>query len=473
VQSGHFGWSSIAAEVAQLDRRYARTQVTKPVVEGEIGYERFGGTHLEDFQRTAFWLAMLNGAAGHTYGADGTHEAYGANMPLHRIRWSFRSWQEGMNLPGSTQVGLGANLLRRFEWWRFEPHPEWVTPRGTTLLEPRSANYGWDYQYSDVFDVPSLMGSDPAQFNDRLEADYPGGEWKARHGNFRRPYAAGIPGQVRILYLPNIELVRRVPPTVLGLEAGVSYQGYFWEPSMGMRVDLGRVARPAPGTLIRRDNLKKRWGSQWTQARREGEVFEILKSAIETDAQTTVQVRGESRAGLLLRYRDETHHVAAIYSAAEKALYLIEREGDREERKLGSTPVEILGQNITLRAEVRGTMGIASITDGSTTLTTPIVDLSDAHAGRVGLLLSVENTESQYADFELRRSPTLSSDEPMQSTLRDAWGQLRGELSSPGWEGFGRQQNILLDAYRPERLPSSGDWLLVLKADGARFRRNQ
>jgi hypothetical protein len=39
-----------------------------------------------------------------------------------------------MNLPGSYQVGINAKLLQQYPLWRFAPHPEWVTPRGTTLL---------------------------------------------------------------------------------------------------------------------------------------------------------------------------------------------------------------------------------------------------------------------------------------------------------------------------------------------------
>ena len=41
---------------------------------GAVGYETLGTMHSEGFRRAAFWLAMLNGAAGHTYGANGTWE---------------------------------------------------------------------------------------------------------------------------------------------------------------------------------------------------------------------------------------------------------------------------------------------------------------------------------------------------------------------------------------------------------------
>ena len=33
--------------------------------------------------------------------------------------------------PCSTQVGMAKKLLMRYEWWRLEPHPEWVEPHWT------------------------------------------------------------------------------------------------------------------------------------------------------------------------------------------------------------------------------------------------------------------------------------------------------------------------------------------------------
>jgi len=81
VQPAHFGWPSIGSEVMQLNQRYSQTDLTKPVVVGEIGYEQIFGTHYEDFQRTAFWLGMLNGAAGYTYGAAPTYELNNPRSP--------------------------------------------------------------------------------------------------------------------------------------------------------------------------------------------------------------------------------------------------------------------------------------------------------------------------------------------------------------------------------------------------------
>src|SRR5579859_2893822 len=101
-QPGHVGWPSIATEVAQLNKHYARTTVTKPLVVGEVDYEGFASAEV---QRAAFWLGMLNGAAGFTYGTISIAEAYTTDKPFHRIRSGLETWEEAMNYPGSHQVG--------------------------------------------------------------------------------------------------------------------------------------------------------------------------------------------------------------------------------------------------------------------------------------------------------------------------------------------------------------------------------
>ena len=166
-QPSHFGWASIAVEVAQLSAHYARTAVTKPLVVGEIGYERLGEIHLEDFQRMAFWLGMLNGAAGFSYGANGVWESYTADKPFQRWKWSLLTWEEGMNLPGSYQDGLNSKLLRQYEWWRFVPHQEWVNPHGT---RPNSVRR-WHKPFSSrsAGRVGRLGWAGPESARERLE----------------------------------------------------------------------------------------------------------------------------------------------------------------------------------------------------------------------------------------------------------------------------------------------------------------
>lgn len=230
-QAGHRGWPSIAAEIALLDKHYARTTVAKPLVVGEIGYEKTAGENNEDYQRAAFWLAMLNGAAGFTYGNISTAEAYSPNKPFQRELVSPYTWDEGMRFPGAAQIAQSANLLRKFTWWKIVPHPEWVKPHGTTLLEPNDKINGFNIDL-----IAALAKKEPP-----ADDDLPLGEWHDRHGDFRLPYAAGVPRLLRLIYLPYSRFRDYPTPIVQNLEAGVHYHAYYWEPTFGTRFDLGDV----------------------------------------------------------------------------------------------------------------------------------------------------------------------------------------------------------------------------------------
>ena len=465
-QSGHYGWSSIGIEVAQLNQHYSRTQITKPIVEGEIGYEKLGESHFEDFQRTAFWLSMLNGAAGHTYGANGTFEAYTGDKPLHRLQYSFLTWEEGMSLPGSYQIGLASKLLRQYQWWRFAPHPEWVTPRGTTLLEPHTQVVGFAFGSPDP---EPCVECEPGDRVAEIESSYVAAEWKERHGTFRLPYAGGIPREVRFIYVPAVGLKPLPAPTVLGLETGVRYHAYWWEPSFGTRIDLGAIERPRPAAVLFDGSSLRTRGSAW----KEDHSAAVLKGVKIANAVVRVDAESVTGAGLVLRFQDVDDHVAATYSARDQSLRLIERRGGIEHR-LSGCAVPTIGPRITLSAEVRDDQAVASVTDGEKTYTTSIVNLHDLSTGTVGFLRGSKGAEQLYRSFQLRASPTLVKDTALQRSLYDAKDRYRGELLGgstmidslrvPPWDDLGRVKHILLDAYRPDRLPTTGDWVLVLAA---------
>jgi hypothetical protein len=481
-QSGHYGWASIGVEVAQLDQHYSRTVVGKPIVEGEIGYEKLGETHFEDFQRAAFWLSMLNGAAGHTYGANGVWEAYTSDRPLHRKRWSFMNWEEGMNLPGSYQVGLGAKLLRQYPWWRMAPHPEWVTPRGTTLLEPHPQING--------FQFGTFKSCDDCEPGDRvaeLDANYVAAEWKAQNGTFRLPYAAGIPRELRFVYVPAVGLVPPVAPTVLALEPDVHYRAYWWEPSSGTRVDLGAVERPALGpTLVELPKIEARTSS-WKEhgsadtagfngaPSESNATFAILERISERNAVATVGATSSAQVGLILRFQDLDNYVAAIYSPEAKRLFVIERRKGVSSHPLGRTPVSKTGEHFKLSFEVRENNAAASLADGEHTYATPIVDLGGVSAGGAGLFEPGPGELQSYDHFLLRRGAALPESQSLQRSLYDEAGGFRGCISGPGmiigslkapsWDSLGHDNHRLLDAFRPDRLPTTGDWLLVLDTE--------
>jgi hypothetical protein len=105
-----------------------------------------------------------------------------------------------MHLPGSKQLGISKELLMRYEWWRFKPHPDWVDPHTAALDE--------DDRFFQGIPFP--------------------------------PCAAGIEGEVRFIYVP-----RRGPehsaPLIKGLENDVTYRAFYFNPVNGREYDLGIV----------------------------------------------------------------------------------------------------------------------------------------------------------------------------------------------------------------------------------------
>lgn len=469
-QCGHSNWRSIPTALERLHQYYSNGEFTKPIVIGEIGYEKLGGTNLEDFQRAVFWLVMLNGAAGHTYGANGTWAVYTPDKSLHRMQWSFMTWQEGMNFPGSYQLGIGARLLQQYPWWQFQPHREWVTPRG------------------DVFKGGHAPSFDPAL-----------GTSVTERGNFFLPYAAGIPEKVRFIYMPYFDFMYSVaaPPTVLGLEIGVRYKAFFWDPTLGIKFDLGTVERPSPGKAIREDDFTSSKSRLWVDHRGQSlrqsgklsansDLLTVIKGISEKNLVAAVDVLSDADAGLVLRYEDEDNFLSAMYSAKDKEIYLVVRKAGADGPKLAQTAVADIGDTIRLSAEVRETMATLSVSDGQRTYTAPIVDVSkgvwygppdnnSVRNGSVGLIHRSSEAQS-FDNFEVRNSPILSIDEQRDRKLYDAKGDYRGEMIGepfslynglaeiPGWGDFGRDKHILLDAYRPQKYPFGQDWVLILDA---------
>lgn len=175
----------------------ARPSPSMPVVLGEASYEGILGAG-PDAQRLLFWASALSGA-GYTYGANGVWQVNRSGAPFgpspHGGSWGDVTWREGMDAPGSAQIAVGLVLLRRYEWWRFEPHPDWLT-------------------------LP------------------------ARPGRPDGAYAAGIPGQCRLIYVPvprhGFPPLRRLQwklwvrrLAVRNLEADVAYRAFWFDPIDG------------------------------------------------------------------------------------------------------------------------------------------------------------------------------------------------------------------------------------------------
>jgi hypothetical protein len=197
LQTGHSDRASLPTTVDCAVSSYARIP-TKPVINAEVCYEGIGEACRQEVQRLMFWVSVLSGAAGHTYGANGIWQLNRRDAPYgpspHGMSWGDAPWEDAYRLPGARQLALAKALLLRYRWWEFEPHPEWVEPRWTK-------------------------------------------------GNYALPYAAGIPARVRIIFTPAFNPIA----AVRDLEPGVSYCGFYWDPATGTEHEIGEATPDADG----------------------------------------------------------------------------------------------------------------------------------------------------------------------------------------------------------------------------------
>ncbi len=192
LQTGHSGARSLPNTIRLItESRASRPKM--PVIVGEVCYEGIMGSSWEDVQRLMFWTSILSGAAGYTYGANGVWQVNTETQPFgpspHGQSWGDTPWSEAYRLPGSKQVGLGKKLLERYRWWLFEPHPEWVKPHWTV---------------EDPF----------------------------------KPYAAGIPGEVRVIYFSPPHFGHG-PPKIKELDS--EYNAYYFDPRTGREYWIGKI----------------------------------------------------------------------------------------------------------------------------------------------------------------------------------------------------------------------------------------
>lgn len=93
-----------------------------------------------------------------------------------------------MHWPGSMHVGVGKRILERFEWWRFELHPEWLSS-------------------TQEKDDRGLVAA-----------------------------AAGIPGEVRVFYF-----AKKIKLKLVKLEPGVKYRATFISPLDGKEYAMPKL----------------------------------------------------------------------------------------------------------------------------------------------------------------------------------------------------------------------------------------
>lgn len=159
LQTGHGDRGSIPNTIDTL-RRSLRLEPAMPVINSEVCYEGIGGTCFDDVQRFYYWACMLSGAAGHTYGANGIWQVNRREQPYgkspHGGNWGTTPWDDAMQLPGSGQLGRAKALLARFDWWRFETHPEWAAwDTNTPLPQITWGDWIWFPEGNPAKDAPA------------------------------------------------------------------------------------------------------------------------------------------------------------------------------------------------------------------------------------------------------------------------------------------------------------------------------
>jgi len=197
LQTGHNDRESIPNTIRKVTASRAR-EPKMPVVNGEVCYEGIMEASRQEVQRFMFWSCILSGAAGHTYGANGLWQVNRQEMPYgpspHGRSWGDVPWDVAAKLVGSAQIGLSKRFLTQFPWHRMEPHPEWSDPH-----------------WSD--------------------------------GKFVQPYAAGIPGELRLFFIPpmwNMPVVRQLEPKVM-------YAGMYYNPATAKAHQLGKIVGDETG----------------------------------------------------------------------------------------------------------------------------------------------------------------------------------------------------------------------------------
>jgi Protein of unknown function (DUF4038)/Domain of unknown function (DUF5060) len=198
LQTGHSDRASVPNTIETVNRSLS-ADPKMPVLIGEVCYEGIMEASRQEVERFMFWAAILSGTGGHTYGANGIWQVNTREKPYglspHGHSWGGPPWDVAMQLPGSGQVGQAKRLLERYSWWKLEPKPELVEQHWTK-------------------------------------------------GDYWEPFAAQIPSEVLIAFLPASPKI--FDPITFHLPAG-SYRAFFFNPSDATETPIGDVSADANG----------------------------------------------------------------------------------------------------------------------------------------------------------------------------------------------------------------------------------
>jgi hypothetical protein len=118
-----------------------------PVIDGEAAYEMLNDSLPTRWTRAMFWICMMNGTAGHTYGANGIWQNNRPGDPHgpspHGGDYGRISSQEAMNFPGSSQMSFGKQFFESFDWRTGVPEPGWASYSGDLGTAPSFQGASW------------------------------------------------------------------------------------------------------------------------------------------------------------------------------------------------------------------------------------------------------------------------------------------------------------------------------------------
>ena len=372
-----------------------------PVLVGETCYEGHMQQGFEYIQRHIFWMYMLSGAAGHTYGAAGIWHASVEGDPGCARVYDWTTWRQGMNYPGATQLGKGKRLLEQYDWSKFEPHPGW-TDRGS--------------------------------------------------------FAAGIVNRTRFIYLPRREIYYWSGITVHGLEQNVPYNVFFFDPSSGRKFDRGKVINVGSfdkywskqeKEAIFQDEGGKADATNWSVAEAEiasmeenaesikGRISFLQKVFAGLDGDYLITVDAKSKAGAGIVVDD---NILAIYSPSAQQIYFYGRQWGVLLGAAYAVDAPDLEENIKLTMLVRDGKYIFNVTDGKHSYSTAMTKWMESGPGMPGLWHSNEAQKQDYSNFNIFKLPEILKD---------------GETEFV-FDRF---------PYHTGMLPSPQDWVLVLERD--------
>ncbi len=96
----------------------------RPLINMEPNYEEIRKqiTH-KDVRNASYWSLFATPVSGITYGANGIWPwlREGEKILNHSDAPWTSTWEKGINLPGSIQMGYLAQFIRKFEWWTLFP----------------------------------------------------------------------------------------------------------------------------------------------------------------------------------------------------------------------------------------------------------------------------------------------------------------------------------------------------------------